>query len=215
MPNIHYYVATRVDPSASPIHILPTTFGIPNNSLIFVSDYSLIMTAKQQAILNAALQLFAREGYASTSTSKVAKTAGVSEGLIFRHFGNKQGLLEAILEQGREHAQQAFAKVVMEPNPKKRIAKALEVPYTINQADYELWRLIYAIKWQTQQYDNSMYDPVRLVLKDAFTQLGYTDPEAETELLLMYLDGMATALLLHEPDNKVAILEALKRKYDL
>ncbi len=180
-----------------------------------MSDYSLIMTAKQQAILDAALQLFAREGYAGTATSKVAKTAGVSEGLIFRHFGNKQGLLDAILEQGREHAKQAFAKVVMEADPKKRIEKALEVPYTINQRDYELWRLIYAIKWQTQQYDNSMYDPVRLVLTDAFKQLKYADPKAETELLLMYLDGMATALLLHEPDNKAAILEALKQKYDL
>ena len=57
-----------------------------------MSDYSLIiMTEKQEKIVQSALQLFAQEGYHATSTSKVAKHAGVSEGLIFRHFRNKDG----------------------------------------------------------------------------------------------------------------------------
>ena len=37
------------------------------------------MTEKQEKILQAALQLFAKEGYHATSTNKVAKLAGVSE----------------------------------------------------------------------------------------------------------------------------------------
>ena len=41
------------------------------------------MTDKKEKILNAALELFANDGYNVTSTSKIAKTAGVSEGLIF------------------------------------------------------------------------------------------------------------------------------------
>ena len=45
---------------------------------------------KKEQILNAALELFANDGFTATSTSKVAKRAGVSEGLIFRHFGNKR-----------------------------------------------------------------------------------------------------------------------------
>ena len=58
------------------------------------------MTEKKEKILQAALELFAKEGFYATSTSKVAKTAGVSEGLIFRHFGNKEGLLHAVLDEG-------------------------------------------------------------------------------------------------------------------
>ena len=57
----------------------------------FVSIHSLFMTEKQKNIVNAALELFAKEGFKSTSTSKVAKKARVSEGLIFRHFKNKDG----------------------------------------------------------------------------------------------------------------------------
>ena len=60
------------------------------------------MTDKQLNILKIALQLFANEGFHATSTSRIAKEAGVSEGLIFRHFINKEGLLRAILKQGED-----------------------------------------------------------------------------------------------------------------
>lgn len=46
-------------------------------------------------ILEAALALFAAEGV-SVPTSRIAKEAGVSEGLIFHHYGNKRGLLAAV-----------------------------------------------------------------------------------------------------------------------
>ncbi|RMG55763.1 MAG: TetR/AcrR family transcriptional regulator [Bacteroidetes bacterium] len=173
------------------------------------------MTEKQQRILEAALRLFAQEGYAATSTSKVAKAAGVSEGLIFRHFQSKEGLLQAILTQAHEMTRQAFAGVVLASDPKETIRKILELPYTISEAHYEMWRLVYALKWQTKQYDTSSYDPIRLVLQHAFAELGYADPAAEAELVFMYLDGAATAMLLHPPAQPAAVLEALKKKYNL
>ena len=54
------------------------------------------MTDKQQNIINAALDLFSKDGFHGTSTSKIATKAGVSEGLIFRHFKNKKGLIQCI-----------------------------------------------------------------------------------------------------------------------
>lgn len=43
----------------------------------------------------AATIFFARNGYAGTSTRAIATEAGVSETLLFRHFGTKSGLFEA------------------------------------------------------------------------------------------------------------------------
>lgn len=54
------------------------------------------MTEKQRAVFEAAVSLFAEKGYVATSTSEIAKKAGVSEGLIFKHFGNKEKLLKSI-----------------------------------------------------------------------------------------------------------------------
>ena len=173
------------------------------------------MTEKQQKILTAALHLFAKQGYASTSTSKVAKEAGVSEGLIFRHFENKAGLLQAILDQGKAATQQIFTEVVMTKDPKERIRKMLEIPFRIPREQYEMWRLIYALKWQTNRYEEDYQHAVRLVLKDAFEVLGYANPNEEVELVFMVIDGAATSFLLHEPKEKNAILQSLLSKYKL
>ena len=54
----------------------------------------------RERILLAAKRLFARNGYENTSTIAVARDAGTSESQLMKHFGSKQGLLEAILDRG-------------------------------------------------------------------------------------------------------------------
>lgn len=48
---------------------------------------------RKDDILEAAVSLFAENGYLATPTSAVAKKAGVAQGLIFHHFKNKAGIL--------------------------------------------------------------------------------------------------------------------------
>ncbi|MDY6786179.1 MAG: TetR/AcrR family transcriptional regulator [Cyanobacteriota bacterium] len=51
-------------------------------------------------ILNAALRLFARQGYDGTTTKDLAAAAGVAEGTLFRHFTNKKAILVEVATQG-------------------------------------------------------------------------------------------------------------------
>jgi len=53
--------------------------------------------AKQQALLHAALEVFAEVEFERGTTAEIARRAGCSESLIFRYFGDKQGLFEAAL----------------------------------------------------------------------------------------------------------------------
>jgi len=53
--------------------------------------------SKKEAILNAAIDLFAERGFNATPTSAIAKTADVAEGLIFHYFKTKNGILAHIL----------------------------------------------------------------------------------------------------------------------
>ena len=55
------------------------------------------LSEKQIKILEAAIEMFAEKGYAATSTSEIAKKAGVAEGTIFRHYKTKKDLLLAIV----------------------------------------------------------------------------------------------------------------------
>lgn len=173
------------------------------------------MTEKQEKILEAALKLFAEKGYAAVSTNKVARAAGVSEGLIFRHFTNKEGLLEAIKQQGMEKAQSLLGSMVMREDPKDVLRGILAFPFNIDKEEYHYWRLMYALKWQAEKYDHSMSHPMRKIAADAFKALGYPDPDAEAELVLIIIDGLATAELLRRPQNMEAVRHTLFSKYEL
>ena len=54
--------------------------------------------SSRQRIEQAAKHLFATRGYESTSTAAIARLARTSESQLLKHFGSKEGLLEAILQ---------------------------------------------------------------------------------------------------------------------
>ncbi|MBV9314101.1 MAG: TetR/AcrR family transcriptional regulator [Pseudonocardia sp.] len=49
----------------------------------------------RELLLDAATDMFARKGYAATTTDDIAAEAGVARTLIFRHFGSKSDLFRA------------------------------------------------------------------------------------------------------------------------
>lgn len=55
-------------------------------------------TARQR-LLDAAEELFARDGFAATTTREIAERAGTSTGMVFYHFPTKTALLETVLAE--------------------------------------------------------------------------------------------------------------------
>ncbi|EPG74939.1 transcriptional regulator, TetR family [Leptospira fainei serovar Hurstbridge str. BUT 6] len=51
-----------------------------------------------RSIIQAALPLFAQRGFDGASTRSLSKSAGISEGLIYRYFHRKRDLFEAVLQ---------------------------------------------------------------------------------------------------------------------
>lgn len=175
------------------------------------------MTEKQEKILAAALELFAREGFKVTSTSKIAKHAGVSEGLIFRHFTNKEGLLDAIIQSGEERAKLLFTDLVMEVDPKKMLKKYIELATDLanNQSESDFWKLQFKIKWETEQYGAHKIEPILQALTRAFEQLGNEQPLQEAMHLIICMDGMAAHYFLNKSFDLKAQVGLLMRKYEL
>lgn len=54
--------------------------------------------AKRSAILKGAMEEFLQNGYAATSMDKVAKSAGVSKATVYSHFGDKENLFNAVIQ---------------------------------------------------------------------------------------------------------------------
>jgi AcrR family transcriptional regulator len=54
-------------------------------------------TPTRQRILDAALELFARQGYAATSVRELARAVGLRESSLYNHFAGKEAILHALV----------------------------------------------------------------------------------------------------------------------
>jgi AcrR family transcriptional regulator len=54
---------------------------------------------RREQLLDCAADLFAKSGYARATTAELAKAAGVTEPIIYRHFNSKRDLFIALVER--------------------------------------------------------------------------------------------------------------------
>ncbi len=64
--------------------------------------------AKRQKMLDAAMTIFARQGYTGASLDAIASEAGVSKPTLYQYFGNKEKLFEAVLQQAADQILMPF-----------------------------------------------------------------------------------------------------------
>jgi AcrR family transcriptional regulator len=98
---------------------------------------------RQSSIIAAAAALFATNGFKGTTTREIAKTAGISEALLFKHFPTKRALYAAILAEKAPISQ--LLEVVEEAAKKGDDARvfSLVASYRIRRgADPSLLRLL-------------------------------------------------------------------------
>lgn len=69
----------------------------------------------RQAILDAALDLFADRGYFGTSLRDIAAAVGVRESALYNYFPGKEALFEALIVADHEHKAELLATVLDEP----------------------------------------------------------------------------------------------------
>jgi AcrR family transcriptional regulator len=94
-----------------------------------------------ERILRAAKALFAVSGFENTSTISIARLAQTSESQIIKHFGHKEGLLEAVFEDGWRHIGEAFGALEYIPAPSSKLQALVGLILTKLEEDEQLKRL--------------------------------------------------------------------------
>jgi len=61
--------------------------------------YQQIRDERREQILRTAAEVFARRGVASTRINDIAEAAGISQGLLYRYFANREEVFAALLER--------------------------------------------------------------------------------------------------------------------
>ena len=96
----------------------------------------------RERIMAAGKKLFASQGFENTSTASIVKTAKTSESQLFKHFHDKEGLLEAIFDMGWEHMSSAFPALQPIASPAERLEALLEMMLSGLERDPELKQLM-------------------------------------------------------------------------
>jgi TetR/AcrR family fatty acid metabolism transcriptional regulator len=79
---------------------------------------------KRQRIINAAVKVFAENGFFNAKVSEIAREAGVANGTIYLYFQNKDDILISLFEQEMKLIiGRVKAEIEQEPDPLRKIEK--------------------------------------------------------------------------------------------
>jgi AcrR family transcriptional regulator len=136
--------------------------GTPANGL----DETHSELSSHDRLLTSARTLFAGSGYENTTTSQIARTAGTSESQLIKHFGSKEGLLEAIFEQAWQGLVPAV-RPLLEANrsPFDKLTAVIDLMFQALEADQEI-RTLFLLEGRRIRRHGHM-----VVLTRGFTQM--------------------------------------------
>ena len=144
-----------------------------------------IREERKQSIMDAALHLFAENGFESTSIDKIASHAGISKGLVYSYFKCKDDLLYQILETGMN----LITDLLHPEMTVEEFITKIEDIFDSMSENLDFWKLYTIITVQptvTQKFEEmrSEYDGIRSDLTNFFTK--HFGKEQVLEELIMY-----------------------------
>jgi AcrR family transcriptional regulator len=170
-----------------------------------------IRAEKKQIIMDAALLLFAENGYERTSIGNIAKHAGISQGLVYSYFKNKDDLLYRILDSGMKTFVENFCtEMSMEEfitNVEKSFTHIVE-----NSDFYKLYTVI-SVQYKVTQRLGTLvneYDSVQNHLANWFGEHFGEHATQELLLLSVIMKGF-TVLSVFSDQQKVLSVDTLKK----
>ena len=153
--------------------------------------------AKTAAILKGAMKEFLQNGYAATSMDKVAKSAGVSKATVYSHFGDKESLFNAVMQDLVKDKFQQFM--------------GLQKPQSLEQDPQVVLSAMMTKMLANVQNNRSFQDFMRIIIGESgrFPELAkaYVNNVAKPtiEILTKYLKSHP-ALKLEDPEATVRVM---------
>ena len=154
-----------------------------------------IRNKSRDNIEKTALELFALKGYHATSISQIAKKAGISKGLLYNYYENKEQLLNAVVTQVFEEIMR-----IIKMNKNLPAEKQIEqmIIQTINhlKENITFWRLYLFLIHQSDvllKLSNAwekMRDEYMEYFVKLFAEIGSKNPDMEAMVLGTMFDGI-------------------------
>ncbi len=87
-----------------------------------------IVIDKREAILRAAIRVFAHNGYFNSKVADIARAAGVADGTVYLYFKNKEDILHSIFNRSMEEAIAEGRKLLAEiTDPREKLRQIAQL----------------------------------------------------------------------------------------
>ncbi len=156
-----------------------------------------IREQKIALIKETALGLFAEKGFSSTPISAIAKKAGVSKGLIYNYFTNKEDLIGKIMLEGIDEFMSVYDPKDEEPISEDMFKYFIDQTFDVLKQNLDFWKLYFLVMMQPEVMklvENKLMEyflPLLSALSDYFESKGFENPMAHARLLGAILDGVS------------------------
>ena len=159
---------------------------------------------RKAQIIKKALILFANEGYFNTSISDIAKATGISKGLLYNYFENKEALLNEVvlfaLKEGTdlELSPEALSRL----EPEEVFIKVVGGYFDLLKEKEELWRLTTSLAIHVSSIPSvhktikSVYEELTAEFEAIFTMMQQENPKSEAIKLGALMDGIGIQYLI-------------------
>lgn len=98
---------------------------------------------RREQLLDVAAQLFSSRGYAGATTAQIAKEAGITEPIIYRHFKSKRDLFVALIERtGKQTLNQWEHDLKGVDDPGARLMKIIGENPMVSEEGREGYRVL-------------------------------------------------------------------------
>lgn len=172
-------------------------------------------------IVEAAGRLFGEHGYEGTRLDEVARAAGVTKPILYRHFGSKKELYLALLERHRDDLGSFAEAIPDEGTAEERVRGVLEIWLAYVEAHTYAWRMLFRDSGgddEIRDFRLEVHTRARLVLVQMIRTLSEVPiPRRELEPLAELMSMGMAALVLWWIDNpgapRGAILDAMTRTW--
>lgn len=154
----------------------------------------------RQHIVEAADDLFYRQGFAHTSFADIAKVVNISRGNFYHHFKTKDDILDAVIKNRLGKTEQMLADWGEQESPKARIKSYIEILITnwTMIKDYgcpvgTLCTEMAKLRHTAKEDANKVFALFRVWLKQQFSLLGHKKKADELAVeVLAWSQGVAT-----------------------
>lgn len=112
-----------------------------------------IRESKMQLIAETALELFGKFGYHNTSVSQIAKSTGMSKGLLYNYFESKEQLLEFIVSQATEETYKMINPDSDDEITTEEMSKFIDTILISLKERNQYWKLYFQISTQHEAFE--------------------------------------------------------------